>query len=59
VVSVFAEPVTLSSVTVLDPGGRELMWIDGDALAATTQTLFAKTPSPIVPASAASRSVST
>ena len=53
VVSVFAEPVTLSSVTVLDPGGKELMRIDGDALAAATQTLFAKTPTPVIPASAA------
>ena len=38
------EPVTLSSVTVLDPAGKELTRIDGDALAAATQTLFAKTP---------------
>ena len=52
-VSVFPEPVTLSSVTVLDPAGKELMRIDGGALAAATQTLFAKTPSPVVPASAA------
>ncbi len=53
VVNVFSEPVTLSSVTVLDPAGKELMRIDGDVLAAATQTLFAKTPSPVVPASAA------
>ena len=53
VVSVFPEPVTLSSVTVLDPAGKELLRIDGSALAAATQTLFAKTPSPVVPASAA------
>jgi hypothetical protein len=53
VVSVFSEPVTLSNVTVLDPGGRELLRIDGGALAAATQTLFAKTPSPILPPSAA------
>jgi hypothetical protein len=53
VVSVFPEPVTLSSVSVLDPAGKELMRIEGDALAAATQTLFAKTPSPIIPASAA------
>ena len=53
VVSVFSEPVTLSSVTVLDPAGKELMRMDGDALAAATQTLFAKTPSPVIPASAA------
>jgi Peptidase family M23 len=53
VVSVFPEPVTLSSVIVLDPGGKELMRMDGAALAAATQTLFAKTASPVVPASAA------
>jgi hypothetical protein len=53
VVSVFAEPVTLSSVAVLDPAGKELMRIYGDALAAATQTLFAKIASPVVPASAA------
>ena len=53
VVSVFPEPVTLSSVTVLDPAGKELMRIEGDALAAATQTLFAKTATPVIPASAA------
>lgn len=53
VVSVFAVPVTLSRVAVLDPGGGELMRIDGKALAAATQTLFAKTPTPVIPASAA------
>jgi hypothetical protein len=53
VVSVFSEPVTLSSVTVLDPAGKELMRIQGDALAAATQTLFAKIATPVIPASAA------
>src|SRR5271154_3287101 len=53
VVSVFFEPVTLSSVTVLDSSGKELMRIDGGVLAAATQTLFAKTPSPVIPASGA------
>jgi hypothetical protein len=53
VVSVFSEPVTLSSVVVLDPSGKQLMRMDGDGLAAATQTLFSKTPSPVVPASAA------
>ncbi len=53
VVSVFSEPVTLSSVTVLDPNGKELTRIDGGALAAATQALFSKTPSPVIPASAA------
>ncbi len=53
VVSVFSEPVTLSRVTVLDPNGKELARIDGSALAPATQTLFSKTPSPVIPASAA------
>lgn len=53
VVSVLAEPVTLSSVAVLDPAGTELMRIHGDVLAAGTQTLFAKTPQPAIPASGA------
>ena len=53
VVNVFSEPVTLSSVAVLEPSGKELMRIEGADLAAATQTLFAKTPSPVVPASAA------
>ena len=43
VVNVFPEPVTLSSVTVLDPAGKELMRIEGDGLTAATQTLFAHT----------------
>jgi Peptidase family M23 len=53
VVSVFSEPVTLSSVTVLDPAGKELSRIEGHTLAAATQTLFAKTATPVIPASAA------
>ena len=53
VVNVFSEPVTLASVAVLDPAGKELTRIEGAALAAATQTLFAKTASPVVPASAA------
>jgi hypothetical protein len=53
VVNVFSEPVTLSSVIVLDPAGKELMRIEGGTLAAATQTLFAKTATPVVPASAA------
>ena len=32
VVSVFPEPVTLTSVTVLDPGGKKLARIEGGAL---------------------------
>ncbi len=53
VVSVFSEPVTLSSVVVLDPSGKELIRMEGDVLAAATQTLFAKIPSPVIPASGA------
>jgi hypothetical protein len=53
VVSVFPEPVTLSSVTILDPAGNELMRIEGHTLAAATQTLFTRTATPIIPASAA------
>jgi hypothetical protein len=37
IVSVLPEPVTLSSVTVLDPAGKELMRIEGAALVAVTQ----------------------
>jgi len=53
VVGVFPEPVTLTSVTVLDPAGKKLMRIEGGALAAATQTLFAHTASAVIPASAA------
>jgi hypothetical protein len=53
VISVFPEPVTLTSVTVLDPGGKKLMRIEGGALTAATQTLFAHTASAVIPASAA------
>jgi hypothetical protein len=53
VVSVFPEPVTLSSVTVLDPARKELMRIERDALAAATQTLFARTETTVIPASSA------
>src|SRR6201993_5150301 len=53
VINVFSEPVTLSSVTVLDPAGKELMRIEGATLAAATQTLLAKTATSVVPASAA------
>jgi Peptidase family M23 len=52
-VNVFPEAVTLSSVTVLDPAGKELMRIEGDALTAATQTVFARTPTAVIPASAA------
>src|SRR5207248_5413070 len=53
VVNVFPEPVTLWSVTVLDPAGKELMRIEGDTLTAATQTVFARTQTAVIPASAA------
>lgn len=53
VVSVFPEPVTLTSVTVFDPTGKKLMQLDGSALTAATQPLFAHTGSAVIPASAA------
>ena len=53
IVSVFGDPVTLSSVAVVDPAGKVLTRIDGDVLAAATQGLYTKTPSPVIPASAA------
>jgi Peptidase family M23 len=52
VVNVFAEQVTLSSVTVLDPAGKELKRIEGDTLTAATQTVFARTQTAVIPASA-------
>src|SRR3984957_6876472 len=53
VVSVFPEPVTLTSVTVFDPAGKKLMRIEGGALTAATQSLFAHRASAVIPASAA------
>ncbi len=53
VINVFPEAVTLSSVIVLDPVGKELMRIEGDALTAATQTLFARTQTAVIAASAA------
>ncbi len=53
IVSVFPEPVTLTSVTVLDPAGKQLMRIEKAALSAVTQPLFAHTESAVIPASAA------
>jgi hypothetical protein len=53
VINVFPEAVTLSSVTVLDPAGKELMRIERDALTAATQTVFARTQTAVIPASAA------
>ena len=45
--------MTLSSVTVLDPAKKELVRIEGDALTAATQTVFARTQTAVIPASAA------
>src|SRR5262249_13387097 len=47
------QPVTLTSLTVLDPAAKELTRIDGSALVATTQTLLDKKPLSEIPASAA------
>ena len=53
VVNVVGDPVTLSSVTVLDRAGTELGRIDGDTLAAATQELFTHLPVPAIPSSGA------
>jgi len=53
VVNVYLEPVTLTSVTVLDPAGKELGRIDGDTLAAATQALLTRAPTPEIAPSAA------
>src|SRR5690606_29365225 len=53
VVNVFSDPVTLSAVTVVDAAGDELMTVDGDTLAAATQSLYTHAPSAVVEASAA------
>jgi murein DD-endopeptidase MepM/ murein hydrolase activator NlpD len=53
VVSVLPEPVTLTGVTVLDPAGKELARIEGDALAAVTQGLFSHDAVKEIPASGA------
>jgi hypothetical protein len=53
VVSVFGDPVTLTSVAVIDPAGKVLTRIDGDVLAAATQNLYTKAASPVIPPSAA------
>jgi len=44
VTSIFAVPVTLTSVTVLDRGGAELGRIDGETLVAGTQMLLTREP---------------
>lgn len=53
VVNVVGDPVTLSSVTVLDPGGKQLGRIDGDTLAAATQNLYTHAPVHAIPSSGA------
>jgi hypothetical protein len=53
VVNVFATPVTLSEVIVVDPAGKDLATIAGATLAAATQTLLAQVPGATIPASAA------
>src|SRR5215472_458536 len=53
VVNAVEQPVTLTSLTVLDPGGKELTRIDGPVLVAATQTLLDKKPLSEIPASAA------
>ena len=52
VTNVFSDPVTLTSVTVLDPAGKELGRIDGATLAAATQALLTRTPAPAINPSA-------
>jgi hypothetical protein len=51
VFNVVGDPVTLSSVTVLDPAGKELGRVDGDTLAAATQNLYTHAPVPAIPSS--------
>jgi hypothetical protein len=51
VTNAFVSPVTLSSVAVLGPAGEELMRIEGDTLAAVTETLFAQAVTKSIPAS--------
>jgi hypothetical protein len=53
VVNAVEQPVTLKSLMVLDPAGKELTRIDGPLLVAATQTLLDKKPVMEIPASAA------
>ncbi|WP_308466456.1 M23 family metallopeptidase [Rathayibacter soli] len=53
VVNVFSDPVTLTGVTVVGPGGKKLTRIEGDKLAVATQSLYTHAPSPVVAVSAA------
>jgi len=55
VVNGVEQPVTLKSLTVLDPAGKKLTRIDGPALVAATQTLLDKKPlTEIAPSAAVS-----
>src|SRR5262249_28723259 len=53
VVNAVGDPVTLSSVTVLDRAGNELGRVDGETLARATQNLFTHAPVPAIPSSGA------
>jgi len=53
VVNAVEQPVTLTSLTVLDPAAKELTRIEGPVLVAATQTLLDKKPVTEIPASAA------
>lgn len=53
VVNAVDQPVTLTSLTILDPAAKELTRIDGPVLIAATQTLLDKKPVTEIPASAA------
>jgi murein DD-endopeptidase MepM/ murein hydrolase activator NlpD len=53
VINAVEQPVTLTSLTVLDPAAKELTRIDGPVLVAATQTLLDKKPVAEIPASAA------
>jgi murein DD-endopeptidase MepM/ murein hydrolase activator NlpD len=47
--NVFTAPVTLASIEVTGPDGSELLRLDGDALAASTTSVFGGEPSAVVP----------
>ena len=53
VINAVEQPVTLKSLTVLDPAAKELTRIDGPVLVAATQTLLDKKPVTEIPGSAA------
>lgn len=51
-VNTFSDPVTLTGVTVVGPGGGDLMTIDGAKLASATQSLYTQAASAVIAASA-------